>query len=191
MVEAKGLNYLLEAIAKVKAIYPLVRFKVYGDGPLRENLVTYAGQLGLNGNAIFVGAFTDRKDLPRIMTQTDIFAMSSILEGQPMAVVEAMAYGCPIVATRAGGIPEIIEDGTNGLLCNPRDPADLAQRLCALIADPALRRILGLAARASYETGPFQPAATCTSFVSIYQDVLKAERCAAVPHWHRIVYWIC
>ena len=169
----KGLAYLLEAIAQVKATHPAVQFRVYGDGSLRQQLLAYAGQLGLDGKAIFVGPFTSREALSQIMAQTDIFVMSSILEGQPLGVVEAMAYGCPIVTTSVGGIPELIEDGVNGLLCQPKDPACLAHKIRLLIEDPALRSRLGRAARHSSKQGPFQPAAVCDHFISIYHEVLN------------------
>lgn len=169
----KGLTFLLEAIAQVKATHPTTQFRVYGDGELRQELLAYADQLGLDGRAIFVGAFTDREELSHIMDQTDIFAMSSILEGQPLSVVEAMSYGCPIVATTVGGIPEMIQDGVNGLLCEPRDPKCLVQKIRTLIEDPGLRQRLGHAARKSYEQGPYQPAAVSNQFISVYQEVLR------------------
>ena len=172
----KGLPYLLEAIVKVKAVHPTVQFKVYGDGPLREELLDYAGKLGLDGSQIFVGAFTSREELAQIMAGTDIFAMSSILEGQPLSLVEAMSYGCPIVATRAGGIAELIHDGVNGLLCDPGDPDCLAKKLNQMIENPDLRERLGIEARKSYEEGPFQPAAVCDRFALIYQDAIHPER---------------
>jgi glycosyltransferase involved in cell wall biosynthesis len=169
----KGLIYLLEAIVQVRKTHPTAQFKVYGDGPLRQELLTYASQLGLDGNTIFVGAFTQREELSNIMAQTDIFVMSSILEGQPLGVVEAMAYGCPIVTTSVGGIPELIQDGVNGLLCAPGDPAGLAQNIRRLIEDPALRQRLGETARQSYLQGPFQPESVCNHFISIYKDTLR------------------
>jgi glycosyltransferase involved in cell wall biosynthesis len=168
----KGLIYLLEAIAQVKTSHPVAQFKVYGDGPLRQELLAYADKLGLDGNEIFVGAFT-RPELPAILAQTDIFVIPSILEGQPLVLVEAMAFSCPIVTTSVGGIPELIEDGVNGLLCPPANPTCLAQKICLLIEDSALRQRLALAARQSYEQGPFQPATVCDQFVSIYQKVLQ------------------
>jgi glycosyltransferase involved in cell wall biosynthesis len=171
----KGLTYLLEAITKVIAVYPTTQFRVYGDGPLRDEMLAYAEQLGLDGNKIFVGAFTSREELSQIMAQTDIFVMSSILEGLPIAMLEAMAYGRPIVVTPVGGIPEAIEDGINGLLCMPRDPECLAEKICSLIEDPDLRRRLGHAARKSYEQGPFKPASVCSQYISIYKKVLSAK----------------
>ncbi len=171
----KGLTYLLEAIVQVKAVHPTAQFRVYGDGPLRGELLAYAKQLGLDGNQIFVGAFTSREELACIMAQTDIFAMSSILEGLPIALLEAMSYGRPIVATPAGGTREAIDDGVNGLLCELRNPACLAQKISSLIENPALRQRLGCAARQSYERGPFHPKAVCEHFISIYHDTLHQE----------------
>lgn len=169
----KGLEYLLEAFASVKKSFPRAQLGVYGDGPLRAELLDCAAQLGLDGEAIFVGAFTSRQELSRIMAQTDIFVMSSVLEGQPLGVVEAMAYGCPIVCTNVGGIPEIIQDGINGMLCASKDPECLAQKIRILIQDPALATKLGQAARASYEHGPYQPQAVCEHFDSIYREAIQ------------------
>jgi glycosyltransferase involved in cell wall biosynthesis len=168
----KGLSYLLEAIAQVKRAHPAIEFRVYGEGPLREELLAHATRLGLDGDAIFAGAFTDREAVSKIMAQTGIFVLPSILEGQPLALVEAMAYGCPIIATRVGGIPELIDHGVNGLLCEPGNSGSLAQEIQTLIEDPALRRRLGKAARQSYEQGPFQPASVSRHFVSIYNQAL-------------------
>jgi glycosyltransferase involved in cell wall biosynthesis len=183
----KGLTYLLEAAALVRQSHPDTEFTVHGEGALREELVAYARELGLDGEAIFVGAFTDRSELARIMARTDIFVMSSILEGQPLGLVEAMAYGCPIVATRVGGIPELINDGVNGLLCDPGDSTALAQRIQRLIDDPSLRRQLGHAARESYETGPFQPSSVCRHFISIYSDVLQGAPVKVAPATTEVV----
>ena len=175
LVVTKGLTYLLEAIVQVKVAYPSVQFRVYGDGPLRDELMSYAGRLGLDGNAIFVGSFTRREDLSLVMAATDIFVLSSILEGQPLSLVEAMSYGCPIIATSVGGIPEIINDGVNGLLCLPHDPACLAEKIKLLVANPRLRAELGREARRSYELGPFQPDSVSNHFLSIYQNAMKQE----------------
>ncbi|HRQ40432.1 MAG TPA: glycosyltransferase family 4 protein [Chloroflexota bacterium] len=176
LVVAKGLNYLLETIAQIKLAHPTAQFRVFGDGVLRQELLAYAEQLELDGPAIFVGAFTSRDELSRIMSETDIFVMSSILEGQPLGVVEAMAYGRAIVTTSVGGIPEIIEDGVNGLLCEPKNPTCLAEKIRLLIEDPALRTSLGQAARHSYEKGPFQPVAVSNLFVSIYTEAIRQGR---------------
>ncbi|MCC7035524.1 MAG: glycosyltransferase family 4 protein [Acidobacteria bacterium] len=168
----KGLTYLLDAMARVTATHPGVELRIYGDGPLRAELQQHARQLALDADAIFPGAFTSRTDLARILSHADIFVMSSVLEGQPLGLVEAMAFGCPIVATSVGGIPELIEHGVNGLLCPPADPTSLARNLVTLVDAPELRARLGEAARRSYEKGGFQPAAVCQRLAQVYSHAL-------------------
>lgn len=177
----KGLNYLLQAMVHIIQKHPATQFRVYGDGELRQELLDYAEELGLDGEAIFAGAFTRRNELSQIMSQTDIFVLPSILEGQPLGLVEAMAYGCPIVAASVGGIPELIQDGVNGLLCPPHDSTGLAERINILIENPDLRHRLGCEARRSYERGPFQPADVCNHFISIYTNVLN-QSTVLQPH---------
>jgi glycosyltransferase involved in cell wall biosynthesis len=173
LIPMKGLEYLIEAAAEVKAAYPNAHFRIYGEGELHDELMAKAIELGLAGDEIFVGKYTNREELSFIMDRTDIFLLPSILEGQPVVIVEAMAYGRPIIATAVGGIPELIQDGVNGLLCQPADARDLVQKIQMLIEDPALRTRLGDAARDSYEHGPFQVETVTKNFVSIYSDVLQ------------------
>jgi glycosyltransferase involved in cell wall biosynthesis len=172
----KGLTYLLDTAALVKKTYPNVEFKVYGEGKLREELMAKAASLGLDGEKIFMGAFTTREELIRIMTNTDIFLLPSVLEGQPLVVVEAMAFGCPIVTTNVGGIPELIQDNVNGFLCPPQSPGCLADKIKLMIDDPALRQRLGDAARKSYEQSPFQPRAVSSYFIAVYSEVLEERK---------------
>ena len=171
----KGLVYMLDALKTIRGKYPETRLKVYGEGPLRAELMVHAATLGLNGGEIFVGAFTSREELQAIMLETDIFVLPSILEGQPLSLVEAMAFGRPIVATTVGGIPELIHEGENGFLCEPGDSARLAEQIMKLIENPSLRVRMGHAARLSYEKGPFQPASVCTHALSIYQGILTTR----------------
>jgi glycosyltransferase involved in cell wall biosynthesis len=168
----KGLRYLLEAYAMLGRRYPDTALRIYGDGPLRAELRAYATQLGLAPAAIFAGAFAHR-ELATILRQTDIFVLPSLSEGLPLVIVEAMAHGCPIVATAVGGVPELIEAGANGLLCAPGDAEQLAQTLAQLIADEELRARLGRAARRTYVAGPFQPAAVTTQYVNLYWQVFS------------------
>jgi glycosyltransferase involved in cell wall biosynthesis len=171
----KGLDHLLESVPRVRASHGAVQFKVHGDGPLLDSLMDHAARLGLDGREIFMGAFTSREELSRIMAGTDIFVLPSILEGQPLGLVEAMAYGRPIVASIVGGVPELIVDEVNGLLCKPADVEALAERICRLAGDSALRSRLGKAARESYERSSFQPAAVSAHLLSTYESVLRAE----------------
>lgn len=171
----KGVTYLLDTAALVKRTHPQVEFRVYGEGELRGELLEKAERLGLDGKSMFPGAFSSREELERIMEKTDIFLLSSILEGQPLVIVEAMAYGCPIVSTNVGGIPELITDGVNGLLCPPEDPDCLAGKINSLIDAPSLRERLGRAARKFYENSPFEAGTAANYFIAVYGEVL-AER---------------
>jgi len=172
----KGLTYLLDTAALVKQKHPGVEFRVFGDGELREELLAKAERLGLDGKSIFPGAFASREELARIMSNTDIFLLSSILEGQPLVVVEAMAYGCPIVTTNVGGIPELIQDGVNGLMCPPEKPECLAEKINRLIEDSELRKKLGHAARAYYVQSPFEAKSASGHFMKVYGEVLEERK---------------
>lgn len=176
----KGIAYLLDTAAIVKKTHPNVQFKVYGEGELRGELLAKAESLGLDGERIFMGAFTNREELSRIMAETDVFLLPSILEGQPLVIVEAMAYGCPIVSTNVGGIPELITDGVNGLLCPPEDPGCLAAKITLLIGDPALRERLGRAARDFYVNSPFEAKAAANFFVEVYEEMLEERKMLVV-----------
>lgn len=169
----KGLVYLLDAFKAIKEKHPGASLKIYGEGPLREELAAHARGLGLDSAEIFAGAFTSRDELSLIMKQTGIFVMPSILEGQPVSLVEAMAYGRPIVATNVGGIPEIIQDGENGLLCVPADSICLVKQINRLLENSDLRSKLAEASRRSYEQGPFRPLSVCQNFLSVYNSVLN------------------
>jgi glycosyltransferase involved in cell wall biosynthesis len=186
----KGLRYLLAALVEVRRRWPEATLRIYGDGPLRAELPAYAQQLGLDPGAIFAGAFAHH-DLSAILRRADIFVLPSLSEGLPLVIVEAMAHGCPIVATAVGGVPELIEHEANGLLCAAGDAGQLAQALARLIEDGALRTRLGQEARRTYLAGPFQPATVTAMYVTLYQQVLSSNpvdlRCKPPPQ-HRGVY---
>lgn len=144
---AKGIDFFIRSAGKVVRTFPQTRFVLVGDidrtqGELLSSLVR---QLGLEDRFFFLGF---RKDVPEILSDLDIFVLSSISEGLPLAMLEAMAAGKPVVVTRCGGPEEVIEDGRTGLLVPPADPETLAARICGLIANPELAANLGLRARA-------------------------------------------
>jgi glycosyltransferase involved in cell wall biosynthesis len=175
----KGLKYLLEAIVYVRASHPGAVFRVYGEGALRTELLAYASGLGLDGETIFVGAF-EREQLAPIMQQTDIWVSSSILEGQSLALVEAMAHGCAIVSTDVGGAAELIQHDVNGLLCPRADAEALARSIRRLIESPTLRQTLRIAARKSFERGTFQPEQVSNFIRGVYNQAV-AEYPSSVP----------
>ena len=152
LVEKKGFPDLLRAYAAVKATGQDFRCVVYGDGPLRDELLALRDRLGLGDEVTFAGE-RSQPEIVRAMQGADVFALTPFVaddgdrDGVPNVLVEAMACGCPIVATAAGGVAELITPEVNGLVAPPRDVAAIAAHLGRLLADAQLRRRLGAAAR--------------------------------------------
>lgn len=141
----KALDVFLRAAKIVAESVPALRGVIAGDGPERSRLEALARELGLDRSFVFLGR---RDDVPDVLAALDIAVLSSDFEGTPLALMECMEAGLPIVATRVGGVPEMIEDGVHGVLVEPQDPAALAGEIKALIADPHRARTLGDNARA-------------------------------------------
>jgi glycosyltransferase involved in cell wall biosynthesis len=135
---------LIEATALLRERLPRVVVVIAGEGELRGPLETRARDLGLSKSVIFAGF---RTDLDRLMPAFTVFCLSSHMEGLGTSLLDAMAFGRPVVATAAGGIPEVVEDGKTGLLVPPRDPRALADALHVLLTDEARARALGAAGR--------------------------------------------
>jgi len=131
----KGHAYLIEASKIVREQAPKVRLIVVGSGSLRFELDKQARDLGVEDIVFFLGF---RDDVPRILASLDLFVLSSHHEGMGSSLLDAMASRLPVVATRAGGIPEVVQDRETGLLVPPRDPAALAQAILELYRDREL-----------------------------------------------------
>ncbi|HEU4365710.1 MAG TPA: glycosyltransferase family 4 protein [Candidatus Krumholzibacteria bacterium] len=127
---------LLRAAARVLAERPGVRFFIVGEGRLRPDLERLADGLGIADRVCFTGFRQDALDLLRMF---DVFVMSSYLEGLGTSIMDAQAAGVPVVATRTGGIPEIVVDGASGLLVPARSPELLAAAIVRMLADRGLR----------------------------------------------------
>jgi glycosyltransferase involved in cell wall biosynthesis len=140
----KGQRHLVAAAARVVRKVRDARVLIVGEGDLREPLERQIRDLGLERHVLLTGF---RRDVLGLMKSFDVFAMSSVTEGLGSAILEAMACSRPVVATRAGGIPEAVVDGTTGLLVPPRDEAALADALIRVLKDEALRQRLGQAGR--------------------------------------------
>jgi len=135
---------LLDAFATVQAEWRDARLVLVGTGPLEDSLRQRADRLGIGDAVLFTGP---RDDVFELLPAFDVFVLSSRFEGLPIALLEAMASGVAPVATRVGGIPEVITDGVDGWLVEPGDPGELAASLTKLVADPETRGNLANAAR--------------------------------------------
>jgi glycosyltransferase involved in cell wall biosynthesis len=131
---------LLRAVALVVRDIPNFRLLIAGDGPCRAELQQLALHLELSSHVEFLGGV---HDVPGLLRQARVKVLSSISEGMSLTLLEAMASGLPIVATRVGGTPEVVQDGITGLLVPPRDPRLLASALLRLFRDKELVRQFG------------------------------------------------
>jgi glycosyltransferase involved in cell wall biosynthesis len=144
LVGHKGQRHLVAAAAQVVREIPDARFLILGEGELRSALERQVHDLGLDRHVLLPGF---RADAIGLQKSFDVFAMSSVTEGLGSAMLDAMACGTPVVATRAGGIPEAIVDEQHGLLVPPHDPGALAKAIVRLLSDAGLRRRFGSAGR--------------------------------------------
>jgi glycosyltransferase involved in cell wall biosynthesis len=135
MVPIKGLDLFLEVAARLRRRVRGVRFSILGDGPLREELARQATALGIADAVTFEA---HRPDPFGYYRSLDLYLNTSVHEGLPLSVVEAMACGKPIVSAAVGGIPEIVEHGKDGYLVEGRDPAVFAECCLSLMRDPVL-----------------------------------------------------
>lgn len=141
----KALHVLLRATAILAGERPDLRVLMVGDGPERAALERLSSELGVSNVVRFLGS---RSDVPDILRALDLAVCCSDFEGSPLAVMEYMDAGLPVVATAVGGVPDLIESGVHGLLVAPRDPSALAESISRLLRDPELARNMGAQGRA-------------------------------------------
>ncbi|MEM1177567.1 MAG: glycosyltransferase [Acidobacteriota bacterium] len=149
LTPVKGFHHLLDASRRLLDASPDVdlRLCLAGDGPEAQRLATQVASLGLGDSVKLLGRLT-AEQLQRLYSAADVYALTSRAEGSPNAMLEAMACGCAVVATRVGGVLDIVEDGDSGLLIAPEDPGELATALGRLAADVQLRQRLAAGAKA-------------------------------------------
>jgi glycosyltransferase involved in cell wall biosynthesis/GT2 family glycosyltransferase len=141
LTEQKDPATLLDAWRRVRGPHRLL---LVGDGPMRPALEARCRAEGLDGRVVIAGP---RDDVAAILRRADVFVLASRWEGLPLAIIEAMMSGLPIVATTVGGVPEAVAEGETGLLVPPQEPGALARALERLLGDAALRRRMGAAGR--------------------------------------------
>jgi len=134
----KGVRYLIKAMKIIKQLYPNTRLVLVGDGKEKKKLEKVVVELVLEGCVRFIGKVPNG-EIPEYMVVSDVFVLPSLSEGFPNVVLEAMASELPIVATNVGGLPEIIKDGVNGFLVEPKDPEQIAEKVLLLLEDDQLR----------------------------------------------------
>jgi len=173
--DVKDQATLIEAFALLCAQRPQgrdgLRLAIVGDGPLRERLAQKARDAGVSELVWFPGA---RNDIPELMRSFDVFALSSIAEGTPVTLLEAMACGVPVVATNVGGIPEVVQDGVNGALVPASNAQALAEALRRYVDDPARVAAHGAAAREKIERH-YSVAAMVGAYTALYDQLCNSK----------------
>jgi glycosyltransferase involved in cell wall biosynthesis len=172
----KALEVMVRATALVRERLPeVVVLLIGGEAEASgeaDRLAALAAELGLGDSLRLLG---ERDDVPDLVAALDVAALSSDFEGSPLSVMEYMEAGKPVVSTRVGGLPDLVAEGVNGLLVEPRDPAALAGALAEVLGDPERARRMGEAGRARRRE-EFSIEATARRCGELYEELLAARR---------------
>lgn len=171
LVPHKGHKHLLAALPRVFTERPEARLILFGDGPLEAELRRDCWERGLQTRVTFAGF---RNDVVRYLQAFDIFAHPSIEEGLGTSILDAMAARLPVVASRTGGIPEVVVHGETGWLVPPASPSELAGALITLLEDPRRRSQFGEAGRARVESA-FSTISLGDHVLAAYADATAAQ----------------
>lgn len=145
--EQKGMTYFIEAAEIATRTHPEARFIIVGDGEEREQLHAQIEKKKLQNKILFLGY---RNDIQNVMSQLDFVVLSSLWEGLPLTPIEAYSVGKTVIGTAVDGTPEIIRDGVDGYLVEPRNPMQLAEKMNELIENPEMRESMGIQAMKRY-----------------------------------------
>jgi N-acetyl-alpha-D-glucosaminyl L-malate synthase BshA len=167
----KRVSWLIRAFARATENTPAC-LTLVGDGPDRAACERLVCELGLNKRVAFLG---ERDALPPLLAPADVFLLASREESFGLSALEAMACGVPVVATRVGGVPEVVEHGVSGLLAEAEDPAGYSRAVSELLGDRERARAMGAAARRSVEER-FQRDAIVSRYEDLYREVLARPR---------------
>ena len=163
----KRISMVVDIFGMIRARTPATLVMI-GDGPDRPAAERQAAAMGLAGDVEFVG---EQQDLVPWLSTADVFLLPSSQESFGLAALEAMACGVPVIAARVGGIPEVIQDGRTGFVCDPFDPSGMAERAIELLTDTARRDTMGRAAAEDVRSR-FSADAVVPMYEAVYREVL-------------------
>ncbi len=176
LIQVARLDYLknhltaVRTLERIAAARPEVRLVLIGEGPEREAIEREVRRRGLSGHVRLLGL---RKDVARLLPAADLFLLTSVSEGIPLTLIEAMAAGLPVVSTDVGGVPEVVVDGHTGALAPAKDDARLAEQCLRLAADPGLRAEMGRRSR-ERATELFAEPQMHAGYRQLYEEMLRA-----------------
>ena len=160
----------VRAAAIVARQYPAAWFMMVGDGPLRAEVEALAAEVGIAERLVLTGL---RRDVPELMAAFDIFVLSSLWEGLPRVLPQAMATGLPVIVTACDGSAEAVASGVNGFLVPPGEPQSLAQQVLVLLDNPALIAQMGAAGRQRAQE--FSDQGMVAAIANLYQELLREK----------------
>ncbi len=163
----KGNRYLIAAFKEITVEFPNVKLVIIGNGSELQQLKLQSEQLGIKGDIIFLGTCEDIRPLVSIF---DLFVLASLNEGMGRVLLEAQALGVPVVATNVGGIPEVVKDGSTGILVAAGDSALLAQAIIRMLRDKGLRQVMGKQAK-SWVDEKFSVDTMVAKIASLYDQL--------------------
>lgn len=168
----KAHQVLIRATARLVDRWPAIQVLVAGTGPERAALEKLAGELGLQHAIRFLGY---RGDIPDLLAAVDVAICCSDFEGTPIAILEYMDAGLPVISTAVGGVPDMIDNGVHGLLVPPRDPGALAGAIAELLSDLQRARMMGARAR-ERRLAEFTMEAMIQRLESLYCELVEEKR---------------
>jgi glycosyltransferase involved in cell wall biosynthesis len=169
LAAVKDHKNLINAFKLAREKLKNIELMIVGDGPLKQELESYVQEMGLAESVVFTGA---RRDIAQLLSGFDIFILSSLDEGMPITLLEAMAAGVPVIATKVGGIPEIVVDGKTGFLVPPQAPDKLAEKIYLLLENGKLADLMGKEGRKSVDEN-FSIGKMVSKYEAIYLAALK------------------
>ena len=172
LAPVKGVEYLIQAIPAVIKGFKRVHFVIVGDGDSTHALQKLAEQLKINEYINFVGRQPHEK-IAEYMAISDILVLPSLSEGLPVTVLEAMACGLPVIATRVGGIPEIVLDGVTGYVVPPKSPKEISDKISLLLKNPNQCKAMGQSGKDLLEKLDLSWKNAAKKTLEIYQDILR------------------
>lgn len=171
--EAKGCPYLIKAMKILKEKYPHILLIVLGEGPEGKKIEEQIKELKLEKNILLLG---QKENISEYLNASDVFVMPSLWEGLPIALLEAMACGLPVVATRVGGVPEVVEDGKSGFLVELKNPRGLAEKIIkTLEMSEEERKKMGERGRKIVEK-KFSIEQMVKEYENLYQELLEKNK---------------
>jgi glycosyltransferase involved in cell wall biosynthesis len=171
LTATKGVDVLIDAFAGLRQDYVLLRLDIFGDGPLRKSLQAKAAQLGLSEEIRFQGAVTG---IERHLDSSCIFVQPSLVEGMSNVILEAMSVGLPVIATRVGAAPDIINDGVSGLLVDSGKSDQIRDAIVRILSDEHFAQRIGREARSVIETH-YTIEVVADQYRTLYKDIMDAK----------------